>query len=137
MRNSSFLIRFIDIGLIILFGFVSVSDLENVSRISVGEVQDELDPSVSDDMQTIVVNIGPAGRFAIDQLSSEPVAGLELLVGVAEMARALEKAIQSRQTNQDGELMVVINPHPDSFVQHTVDVMDVCSRLGVRKTLAR
>ena len=39
------------------------------------------------------------------------------------------------QAADDRELVVLISPHEASIVQRTVDVMDVCDRLQVGKSL--
>ena len=66
MTSRGFLIRFIDIGLIVLFGFVMISDIENSSQVELSaaaDVQTEEEPEV--ERAFVTVAIAPNGVFSI------------------------------------------------------------------------
>lgn len=137
MASRGFLIRFIDIGLIVLFGFLMISDIDVRSRVELaGARQDVAEPSeVSEDDERgfIAVDILPDGRFVV----SNP-RDLEALPSAAATIEALstELAARQREYSEAGtETVVLIQPDLASPVQYTVDVMDLCDRLGLVKSL--
>lgn len=137
MATRGFLIRFIDIGLIVLFGFLMISDIDAMSRVDLaGARQDVADPAEvteDDDRGFIVVDILPDGRF----LLSDPRDPDAVVVGVASI-ETLTAGLAARHrmhVEAGTETVVLIQPDPASAVQFTVDVMDVCDRLGVMKSL--
>lgn len=137
MATRGFLIRFIDIGLIVLFGFLMISDIDALSRVDLaGARQDVAERSeVSDDDERgfIAVDILPDGRF----LLSDPRDPDTRIVGAANIETlTVELAARQRVYAEAGtETVVLIQPDPASPVQFTVDVMDVCDRLGLVKSL--
>lgn len=155
MATRSFLIRFIDIGLIVLFGFLMISDIEASSRVELGgaaEVEEEL-PDSSDDQSFVLVEIAADGAFIVGDpgagpAPSEAVEGDSTDTGMeappptgrvrVETVAGLEDAIEIlREAHRVAgrETVVLIEPHPASAVQRTVDVMDVSDRLGLPKSL--
>lgn len=137
MATRGFLIRFIDIGLIVLFGFLMISDIDAMSRVDLaGAQQDVAEPaevSEDDERGFIAVDILPDGRF----LLSDPRDPEAAITGAATVeALTAELAARHRiHTELGTETVVLIQPDPASAVQHTVDVMDVCDRLGLMKSL--
>ena len=76
MTSRGFLIRFIDIGLIVLFGFIMISEIEYVSQVDLAqptpEEQEEPDPD--DEPAFVTVRIDPDGSFVIvDPASNTPL----------------------------------------------------------------
>lgn len=165
MASRGFLIRFIDIGLIVLFGFLMISDIEATSRVELaggGEEIEQPEAERAEDRAYLIVEIGPEGAFRVtdmgvagltgaepedeggagepeDESGGEPseaaedptvvvVTDVEALTDVLSAGRADHRAA-GLQT------VVLIQPHPSSIVQHTVDVMDVCDRLSLPKSL--
>ena len=135
MASRGFLIRFIDIGLIVLFAFLMISDIENSSRVEL----DAATVAVEDDQQQIAerafltVEIAADGLFTVgDARSGDGVAeGLPTAEALTGELRRLDRLHQ----DEDLETVVLIMPHGDSPVQFTVDVMDVCDRLSLTKSL--
>ncbi len=132
MQRSSFLIRFIDIGLIILFGFITISDIDTYSRIDMpGSDQS----STSDDpqqMTLVTVEIAPGGVFTVVERASETVSCQDVdRDGLEECLVNVRDRLQ-----QAGEQAVVlVEPDERSIVQHTVDVLDICDRHGILKNI--
>ena len=137
MATRGFLIRFIDIGLIVLFGFLMISDIDAMSRVDLaGARQDVAEPAEvteDDERAFIAVDILPDGRF----LLSDPRDPDAALTGAANIETlTAEVAARHRVHLEAGtETVVLIQPDPASPVQYTVDVMDVCDRLGLVKSL--
>lgn len=136
MASRGFLIRFIDIGLIVLFGFLMISDIESFSRVELAVADGEIDVELLDEEERafLVVKISAQGFFSV----SDPRLGDEPASYVAETVEALTDVLRAMRGvhRADGlETVVLIQPHVASLVQFTVDVMDVCDRLSLKKSL--
>ena len=132
MANRGFLIRFIDIGLIVLFGFVMISDIDNASQVALGTPADSTPERDRDSVVVVTVTIEADGAFAL----GGPVVG-DRGLRVTQVA-ALEstlRALRPEGGTPGRQLVVLIRPSEASVVQRTVDVMDVCDRLGIAKSL--
>jgi len=136
MATRGFLIRFIDIGLIVLFGFLMISDIESLSRVDLaGAQQQEIEEPTDDpdERAFIIVEVAPDGRFGISDPAT-PEAGFV----VAANSESLAEELRSRRAVNEAaslETIVLIQPDLASAVQYTVDVMDVCDRLSIAKSL--
>lgn len=132
MQRSSFLIRFIDIGLIILFGFITISDIDTYSRIDMpGSDQS----STSDDpqqMTLVTVEIAPGGVFTVVERASETVSCQD--VDRDELETCLVN-VRDRLQQAGEQAVVLVEPDERSIVQHTVDVLDICDRHGILKNI--
>jgi biopolymer transport protein ExbD len=136
MASRGFLIRFIDIGLIVLFGFLMISDIEASSRVELADSrpdeQEEVAPEEERARAFVLVEIGGDGFFRVsDPAVGEaptPVRGSRALE--VELARRIDE-----QADAEVELVILIQPEPASIVQLTVDAMDAADRLGVAKSL--
>ena len=135
MASRGFLIRFIDIGLIVLFGFLMISDIDASSRVELADASSVEEPPLEEapeERAFVLVEIGPDGAFAVSDPRDTipPVAASGVVALEAEVAR------RSRAHAATGrETVVLIQPHPASLVQSTVDAMDVCDRLSLTKSL--
>lgn len=134
MTSRGFLIRFIDIGLIVLFGFVMISDIESLSQVELSQAAEtEEAPKEEAERAFVTVAIAPDGSFTL----ADPVTGGVLAAGVqtADALSEFLRALKVEHQAADRDLVVLISPHPGSIVQRTVDVMDICDRLAVGKSL--
>jgi biopolymer transport protein ExbD len=135
VATRGFLIRFIDIGLIVLFGFLMISEIEASTRVELADPvaeNEELEAQEDEERGILVVDIAPDGVF----LLSEPRVGegVVSLEGVVALTAALRSRAAAHDT-ENLETVVMIQPHEASWVQFTVDVMDVCDRLSLTKSL--
>ena len=143
MATRGFLIRFIDIGLIVLFGFLMISDIEASSRVDLAGSADEQEVTVTepeDGRALLLVEIEPDGAFTLtDQEAGDEAVPIRIQgVARSEALDALSTWLTATSTAHEAqglESVVVIRPHPASWVQSTVDVMDVCDRLSLTKSL--
>jgi len=137
VATRGFLIRFIDIGLIVLFGFLMISDIDALSRVDLAgarqEVAEPAEVSEDDERGFVAVDILPDGRF----LLSDPRDPESRVVGAATIETLTVELVSRQRLHADAgtETVVLIQPDPASPVQFTVDVMDVCDRLGLVKSL--
>lgn len=136
MASRGFLIRFIDIGLIVLFGFLMISDIDESTRVELGDGSVAELPTEARDEDTngyIVVAISADGSFLVSDARA-PEAEVVRVTSANALARVLETA-RGVHREEDRETVVLIQPDPASLVQATVDVMDVCDRLAIAKSL--
>lgn len=119
--TGSLMVRLIDVVLIILFGFLAISDIQIKRQIRLPEPgKTEIEPETSQ-IGYLFVHINPAGDFVltIDGRSPQHIGTLmELRPALREAAEELRKTEQNP--------LVVIDPDPDASMQSTVDVYDLC-----------
>ena len=135
MASRGFLIRFIDIGLIVLFGFLMISDIDVSSRVELADTSSEPEESVEEEEREqafVLVEITATGAFLV----SDPRAENDQ-VAVSDSEGLAQELLRRRGLHRDldVETVVLIQPDPSSLVQSTVDAMDVCDRLSLTKSL--
>lgn len=135
MISRGFLIRFIDIGLIVMFGFIQISDIESLAQVELqaAATAPEGPRPVGRQTAIVVVTVSPEGRFAVSDAATGAMLA-DALPTSALLTIALRTARDERAT-AGREMVVLIRPHEASIVQRTVDVMDACDRLALRKSL--
>jgi len=131
MRPSGFILRFIDIGLLLLFGFLFISDMSIDTHIKLpgGDSKEIVDPK---DQTLIAVTIIANNTFSITS-SDGAVSGVS-----TDSIESLELAlsdIKEAYADRHSDVMVLIQPDGASIIQTTVFVMDVCDRLELQKSL--
>ena len=133
MATRGFLIRFIDIGLIVLFGFLMISDIEAATRVELaGSPESTEEPEgAPDETVFVVVSVEPDGSFRIGR----PEAGERRRVPSVEALTEALRLLAEADGSAGLQTVILIEPHPASVVQRTVDVMDVADRLGIPKSL--
>ena len=135
MVSRGFLIRFIDIGLIVMFGFIQISDIESVAQVELQAASTAENGArpVGRPTSVVVVTVSPEGRFAVSDAGTGAMLA-DALPTTALLTAALRIARDDRAA-AGREMVVLIRPHEASVVQRTVDVMDACDRLALRKSL--
>ncbi len=134
MASRGFLIRFIDIGLIVLFGFLMISDIDRSARVELADTAAEPDTveEQEEERAFVLVAIGPDGAYRVSDPRSEeePV----IASGPVELGEELTRR-KELMAERSTDVVVLLQPDPASLVQHTVDAMDVCDRLALAKSL--
>jgi biopolymer transport protein ExbD len=131
MKKNTFLIRFIDIGLILLFGFVIISDITIRSQIEMPGS----DPTISQEViqhTLLIIEILPGNEFRVTEAETEISHGV--LTGLDQLASVLMGL--NRHFVEIGKAAVaVIEPDDNISMQSLVDVLDTCDRLGIPKNI--
>jgi len=130
MGQTGLIIRLIDVGLIILMGFIMISDITVKAQIklpsSAPEVEEKKPQTV------LVVRIDRSGGFAITiPALDENISGLN---GTDRLEEAI-LSLRDRFAKQGQEIVVLVEPDQDSIIQRTVDVLDICQRYGILKNI--
>ena len=130
MNKGGILIRLIDVAMIILFGFIAISDIKVRAQIKLpSEKNDQEEQVEREDPVLIFVRIGLGDRVELtDDHTLRESLTIDQLEG---------RLLQLRQGYgaQGVEMVVLIEPHEDSIIQHTVDVLDMCERENIAKNI--
>ncbi len=123
MTNSGFIMRFVDVVLIMLFGFITISNLQD-SEVTLPEsAETELQPMDTEEVEFI--GILPDGTFLIDD-EKTLISSLDALRGyLSQRSGAVGVAA----------LKVRIRSSWDAPVHYALDVAALCDELGLQKSI--
>lgn len=122
MTRSGFVVRFVDVVLILLFGFISISTIRETELTL--PVSTEGRPPVIDLEEVIFVGIRPDGTYLVEDER-------EQIRGGNALHRYLERRVRSFG---DLPVKVRIRASRDTPMRFLVDAGRVCDALGVRKS---
>jgi len=123
MSKSGFVVRFVDVVMILLFGFISISSVQ-VTEIDVA-VSTETPPPPQEVDEVLFIGIRTDGTYLVDDERLE-ISG----------ARALLRHIASElERIGDRGVKVRIRASYDTPMRYLVDAARVCDQLGVPKAL--
>jgi len=128
LTRNGLIIRLIDIALIILFGFIAISDIKVNAQIKLpSPVQSE---STESQNLFVLVKINPDATYELAQ--NQMIEKIESIVSLEKKLAALRE----NYTNNDVALHVLIEPQRGSIIQRTIDVLDICTKLDITKNIA-
>ncbi|WP_340106292.1 ExbD/TolR family protein [Rhodohalobacter sp. 8-1] len=123
MKQGSYLLRFVDVVLILLFGFIVISDIDEDSQIILPS-SSETEQSEAELFDVIYIGITPEGTYfdERDNLSFSS-------------AFDLQTYIQQHQ-NRYGDLAKVrIRANYDTQARYTIEAARICDEVGVKKSI--
>lgn len=123
MGKSGFVVRFVDVVLILLFGFISISSVR-ATEIELAQSTETPSPPVEAD-EVLFVGIRPDGTYLVDD---ERVA----LRGAVALLDFVDGELQRIG---DRPVKVRIRASRDTPMRFLVDAARVCDQLGVPKAL--
>lgn len=123
MQKSGFVVRFVDVVLILLFGFISISSVR-ATEIQLPESTETL-ASLPEVEEVVFVAIRTDGTYLVDEERVEIRGAQNLLEFVAD------------ELDERGDLPVKvrIRASHDTPMRYLVDAARVCDELGVDKAL--
>lgn len=123
MQKSGFVVRFVDVVLILLFGFISISSVR-ATEIQLPESTETL-ASLPEVEEVVFVAIRTDGTYLVDEERVEIRGARNLLEFVA------------AELDERGDLPVKvrIRASHDTPMRYLVDAARVCDELGVDKAL--
>ena len=123
MGKSGFVVRFVDVVLILLFGFISISSVR-ATEIDLAESTETPAPAPETE-EILFVAIRADGTYLLDEERIEVQGVRELLSFVAsELDRLGDRPVKVR-----------IRASHDTPMRYLVDAARVCDELGVPKAL--
>ncbi len=123
MNNSGYILRFVDVVLILLFGFISIATIRE-SDIELPE-STETQPDVVGEEEVIFVGVQADGTFLVD----------EETVALADIS-SLEQFLREEMARYEGyPLKVRIRASWDAPVVHLLSAAQLCDDLGLRKAI--
>ena len=123
MRKSGFIVRFVDVVLILLFGFISISSVR-ATEIELPE-STETPPPLPESEEVMFVGIRPDGTYLVDEERQE-------IRGAGNLLRFVASEVQELG---DRPLKVRIRASHDTPMRYLVDAARVCDELGLPKSI--
>ena len=130
MTKGGLIIRLIDVAMIILFGFIAISDLKVRTQIRLPSEEEQQPPEPQRDPILVSVRVGADGLVNIYENENWLMA--------TDAFREVEDFLTTRfeqLRSQNDEMVVLIEPDGNSPIQQTVDVLDICERHQIPKSL--
>jgi len=128
MVKGGFIIRLIDVVFILLFGFISISEIGTQRSIDPPKSTELLKPATQ--KNKIFIGITSNGQFIIELLDGTT----GVLKDVSQIKELLQKiALQNPPKKSAIKVQIVSNW--DSPIKYTMQVADICDKLGLRKAL--
>jgi biopolymer transport protein ExbD len=129
MIKGGTIIRLIDVVLIILLGFLGITDFEVKSQIklpsNIADGQREIK------QQFIFLDIVSDSLFEL----SDSQTTIKKIEGIDELEKFVFQLNQIYLDNFQ-QMILVIEPDLESVIQTTVDVMDLCEKYQIPKSLS-
>lgn len=122
MNKGGIIIRLIDVAMIILFGFIAISDIKVRAQIRLPS-EDQEQPETQEEPEVMYVRIEPERGFVIEQNEVALVVTRE----ITELETALVNLYDFHKNN-GSQMVVLVEPDENSIIQNTVDVLDICER---------
>ena len=128
--NRSLIIRLIDVVLILLFGFLAISDIQMKRQIRLPGPAEDSRQTVPADNVWIFVKIDSAGHFSVLQEAQllQQTASLDTL-------RTALLTASGDVYAAGNQPVVIIDPHPEATVQATISVFDICEAERLPKSI--
>ena len=129
MLKGGTIIRLIDVVLIILLGFLGITDFEIKSQIKLPSAGRGQQQEIK--QQVVYLNIENSNKFILTE-GQQTIAQIDSI-------KTLERIITNLNNSyvlDNKRMVVVIEPGMESVVQTTVDVMDICEKYQIPKSLS-
>jgi biopolymer transport protein ExbD len=128
--TGGMIVRLIDVVLIILFGFIAISDIQLKRQIKMPGPPDEKNQPKQETSRLLFVRIDKAGKLTLRMDDTDLATESETTA----LSHTLGRVI--KEIRLEGQIpVVIIDPEPDASMQRTIDVFDLCEQLGVAKSI--
>ncbi|MBX2820253.1 MAG: biopolymer transporter ExbD [Rhodothermaceae bacterium] len=124
MRNGRYLVRFVDVVLILLFGFISISQVQKRSVVSPPK-SSETSKTPADEVTDVFVSITDTGSYLVDNETRalETMDALSLFVE------------QKKQQYGADRMKIRIRSDDTAPIQYAIALAEICDHAGVEKAL--
>jgi len=131
MNSGGIIIRLIDVAMIILFGFIAISDIKVRAQIKLPTDQQE-ERQQTEEKEPVVLFV----KIELDQ--GYILEENEVVIAEINEAKELEEFLLQRyeQAKASGlDMVLLVEPDENSIIQKTVDVLDICERYKIPKNI--
>ena len=136
MERRGLIIRFIDVGLILLFGFLMISEVHMHTQIGFPGAVDDLEASsLTDSNEILVVSVREDDSYAITHLAEEDK--LHDNIRSTEELEFFLKTLKQQRSGEINSFSILIDPEENARMQLLVNLLDVCERLDIPKMLMK
>jgi biopolymer transport protein ExbD len=125
MSKGGLIIRLIDVVLILLLGFIGISDFTVKTQVKLPQGANESNTPVEKKV-VVFVRILKNQTYEIED-------GKQKLMNVAELKEVEEKLVELQ--NEHGNLVAIIEPDLDTMIQLTIDLIDICEKNNIQKSI--
>ncbi len=124
------IIRLVDVVLILLFGFLAISDIQVKRQLRLPGPSESETVQQASETVFLFVKIDPADRYrlVLDDQELLAVADVEVLRG-----GLLDASRQIREAGN--QPVIIIDPDPQATVQRTISVFDICEEENLVKSI--
>jgi biopolymer transport protein ExbD len=134
-RNVGMIIRLVDVVLIVLFGFLMISKVQQQVDIPLPHSKGTNIPAQLD-RDVLDVFIRRDGRIQVGWLDSRYTVVMPLRNENIELARARYEELRDLLAEANPDMVPVsIQAEYHAPTQYTVDVLDICKDLGMSKSI--
>ena len=123
MNASGFIVRFVDVVLILLFGFITISNVRD-TEITLPE-STETEPVPLDVEEIIFVGVMNDGSYLVDDET----------LRISNLADAQRFLLQELERHGDAPVKVRIRSSQDAAVEYAFALAALCDQLGIPKSL--
>lgn len=123
MKSGGFLLRFVDVVLILLFGFIVISDLDEDTQIVLPESQ-ETEQTGPDLEQVVYISITSEGDYLAEAENLQFASNDDL-----------ESYIQAKKNEFGENLKIRIRANHDTQVTYAIVAAQMCDRLQIQKAI--
>jgi len=121
MGNAGMVIRYIDIALTMLFGFIAISDVERKTQVNLP--RDVAAVSVPSRINTVSILVLEGPRYTVMDGAVEIASDTDL-----HQIEQVMQAVRQNYLDRREDVIFLIQPDPNAPIQLTVNVLDVCER---------
>lgn len=132
MNKRGLLLRFIDVGLILLIAFIAISEIEIVSQIPMPGTDEQAQPQEERAQTLVVVQVKEDSSFNLGRMEASD--DLLSLPDISSLEQQLV-SLRDQERAQGNDIVVVIESDNLSQIQWTVDVLDLCDQYNIPKNI--
>ena len=132
MKKRGLLLRFIDVGLILLIAFIAISEIEIVSEIPMPGTNDEAEVQEDRAQTLVVVQVKEDSSYQLGLADTRD--DLRVVADVISLEQQL-LALRDDERASGNDIVVVIEADNLSQIQWTVDVLDLCDQYNIPKNI--
>ena len=124
MGNSRFLVRFVDVVLILLFGFISISQVQKRSVVTPPE-STETQKTPADNVTDVFISITTEGAFLVDNETRS----------ITSMSELYDYIGGKKALYGEGGIKIRIRSDDTAPIQYALAIAEICDDLKVPKAL--